>query len=95
MGAGKEFAKAPFAPITNIMEGQRLLEAWNGKDKGEVTNLIAQYMASGGGRSKMDAFYRTKAIESMQKSFKEGKILTGALKAPFAIVEKMSGNHKC
>ena len=90
IGAGKEFAKAPFAPITNILEGRKLLEAWNGKDKGEVTNLIASYMASGGGRAKMDSFYKTRAIESMRKSFKEGKVLTGVLKVPFAIVDKMS-----
>lgn len=89
-GAGKEFIKAPFSPITNIIEGQKLLEAWNGKDKGEITNTIADYMASAGGRAGMDSFYKTKALESMQKSFKEGKVLTGVLKIPFSIIDKMS-----
>lgn len=89
-GAIKEFGAAPFAPVTNIMQGRELLQAWYGKDKGELTNTIADMMASAGGRAKMDKFYATGAKESMQKALKEGKILTGAMKVPFYIVEQVA-----
>lgn len=90
VGALKEFAKTPFAPITNIMQGRELLQAWYGKDKGEMTNLIADLMASAGGRAKMDAFYATGIKESLSKSLKEGKLLTGSMKVPFYIVEQVA-----
>lgn len=89
-GAIKEFSKAPFAPITNIMQGRELLQAWYGKDMGELTNTIADLMASGGGRAKMDKFYATGARDSMQKSLKEGKLLTASLKVPFYIVDQVA-----
>lgn len=89
-GAIKEFGKAPFAPITNIIQGRQLLQAWYGNDKGELTNTIASLMASGGGRAKMDKFYATQAKDSMQKALKEGKILSASLKVPYYIVEQIS-----
>lgn len=89
-GAIKEFGKAPFSPITNIMQGRELLQAWYGKDMGPLTNTIAEVMASAGGRAKMDKFYATGAKESMQKALKEGKILTGAMKVPYYIVEQVA-----
>lgn len=89
-GGIKEFATAPFAPITNIMQGRELLQSWYGKDNGPLTNTIADLMASGGGRAKMDKFYATGAKESMMKALKEGKIATGALKIPYYIVEQMA-----
>lgn len=89
-GAIKEFGKAPFSPITNILQGRDLLQSWYGKDKGELTNTIADLMATAGGRAKMDSFYATGAKESMQKALKEGKIATGALKVPYYLVEQMA-----
>lgn len=38
----------------------------------------------------MDKFYATQAKDSMNKALKEGKILTGALKVPYYIVEQMA-----
>lgn len=89
-GAVKEFGTAPFAPVTNIIEGRKLLQSWYGKDNGELTNTIAELMASAGGRAKMDKFYATGAMESMQKALKEGKIVTAAFKVPFYIVEQVA-----
>lgn len=89
-GAIKEFGTAPFAPITNIIQGRDLLQAWYGKDKGPLTNTIAELMASAGGRAKMDKFYATGIADSMKKSIKEGKIATAALKVPFYIVEQVA-----
>lgn len=89
-GAIKEFSKAPFAPITNILSGDKLYKAWLGKDEGTLYNTVAEVMASAGGRAKMDKFYATGAKESMQKALKEGKILTGALKVPYYIVEQVA-----
>lgn len=87
-GAVKEFAKTPFAPVTNILEGRKLLQAWLGKDQGPTMNAIADAMASAGGRAKMDKFYATEASASMQKALKEGKILTASMKVPFYLVEQ-------
>lgn len=89
-GAIKEFGKAPFAPITNILQGRELLQSWYGKDKGPMTNMIADLMASAGGRAKMDKFYATGFKDSMMKSIKEGKIATAVLKVPFYIVEQVA-----
>ena len=89
-GGIKEFGKAPFAPITNILQGRQLLQSWYGKDNGELTNTIADLMASAGGRAKMDTFYATGMKESMMKSLKEGKIVTVGLKVPFYIVEQVA-----
>lgn len=89
-GAIKEFGRAPFAPITNIMQGRDLLQAWYGKDKGLLTNTVAELMATGGGRAKMDKFYATGMKESMSKAIKEGKLATAAFKVPFYIVEQVA-----
>lgn len=89
-GGIKELGKAPFAPITNIMQGRELLQAWYGKDMGSLTNTIAELMAAGGGRAKMDKFYATGAKDSMQKALKEGKIVTASMKVPFYIIEQMA-----
>ena len=86
----KEIGKAPFAPVTNFMQGRDLLQAWYGKDMGPLTNAIADAMATAGGRAKMDSFYSTKAHESLQKALKEGKSVTAAMKVPMWIVEQMS-----
>jgi hypothetical protein len=90
LGAGKEFIKAPLAPITNFIEGRKLLQSWYGKDNGEMTNIIADTMATAGGRAKMDKFYSTKGMESLKKSLEEGKILTATLKVPWMLVSEMS-----
>lgn len=89
-GGLKEFSKAPFAPITNILQGRQLLQSWYGKDNGELTNTIADLMASAGGRAKMDKFYATGMKDSMMKSIKEGKIATAVFKVPFYIVEQVA-----
>lgn len=89
-GALKEFAKAPTAPLTNILSGDKLNRAWMGKDEGTLYNTVADIMATAGGRAKMDKFYATGAKESMMKALKEGKIATGALKVPYYIVEQMA-----
>lgn len=90
VGGIKEFAKAPFAPVTNILQGRELLEAWNGKDKGFLTNLVADYMASAGGRAKMDKFYATGMKDSMTKALKEGKVVTASMKVPFYMIEQVA-----
>jgi hypothetical protein len=51
-------------------------------------NTIADAMATGGGRAKMDKFYATKIAESIKKNFQDGKYIRGILKTPFAVVEQ-------
>lgn len=90
LGAAKSMASAPLAPITNFLEGRRLLQSWFGKDNGEMLNIIADTMATAGGRAKMDKFYATKGIEALKKSLSEGKLLTATLRLPFILVSEAS-----
>ena len=89
-GAAAEFAKSPFAPVTNFMQGRELNRAWHGEDRGPLMNTIADAMATAGGRAKMDNFYATEGSKAITKALKEGKIVSAAFKVPWAIIEKMS-----
>jgi hypothetical protein len=85
---------APGLPIINpgaiqtFMEGRKMMEAWNGKDNGATTNLMAEFYARGGGRAKMDRFYAIEADKAIAKALKEGKLLTGALYTPFWLLQQ-------
>lgn len=89
IGAVKTALQTPFAPIENIIRGDKLLKAWKGT--GNTTDeIIAQAMASGGGRARMDQFYSTNAAQQMKKLFQSGKYIQGIFKAPFAAIEASS-----
>lgn len=80
----------PIGPIHTLLEGRKVMESWNGKDNGPLTNMIAEYYARGGARAKMDRFYAIEADKAISKALKEGKLLTGALHTPFWILQQLN-----
>jgi hypothetical protein len=86
----KAYLQAPFAPIQNIIRGNKLLKAWRGQGKSGIDEILATAMESGGGRSRMDQFYSTRAYNQMKKYFQGGKYLRGILRIPLMIAEASS-----
>lgn len=80
----------PIGPINTLLEGRKMMESWNGKDNGMLTNMLADLYARGGGRAKMDAMYAIEADKAINKALKEGKYLTGALHTPFWILQQLN-----
>lgn len=78
---------SPAAPISNLVRGDKLFKAWRGEGKSPIDEVMAQAMASAGGRAGMDQFYATKAADQMKKYFQAGKPIRGILNLPMSIVE--------
>lgn len=87
INAVSKILQTPFAPITNIIQGDSLLKAWRGEGKNPIDNILATAMASGGGRARMDQFYATKAYEQMKHHFEAGNVVRGLMHIPMAIAD--------
>lgn len=87
LGAIKEMASFPLAPITNVLKGNKLYGAWFGKDSSPEMKMITDAMATAGGRARMDKFYATKFTDRLKDSFRQGHYLKGALQIPFGVIE--------
>ncbi len=94
-GVGRRFkesikaaALTPLAPFENIMRGDKVLKEWfsPGSQGGDLAKIV-DAMKAGGGRAKMDDFYRTKLTERMVDAFKRGNITGGMMRLPGAILE--------
>lgn len=79
--------QSPFAPVENIIRGNRLFKAWRGEDRSPFDEIMATTMESAGGRSRMDQFYATKAYDQMKKLFQAGKPIKGIFHLPLTIAE--------
>ncbi len=92
--AVKEGAKIPFAPVTNAIQGDRVLKEWmKPGSQGEEIGKIADAVRQAGGRAKMDQFYQTTITKQMQEMFSQktlGGTLGGIWRIPFAAMEKLS-----
>jgi hypothetical protein len=83
--------QVPIVPITNIINGDKLLRAWLGKNATPEMKIIANVMAQAGGRAKMDSFYATTITKKMMQGFKSKSIIGiggGILRMPFAAIEQ-------
>jgi N12 class adenine-specific DNA methylase len=87
----KSAAGVPLAPVTNWLQGRRMLQEWNrsGSQSPEIEKLVAG-LVMGGGRAHMDEIYATNMRENMMKAFRSGNVLGGLLRAPFATLEATS-----
>lgn len=91
-GAGlKSILEAPTAPFTNIRLGNRGYREWimpgsSGTDIGRIMNALVK----GGARAKQDSIYQTQITKNMMHAFRQGNILGGLVRAPFAAVEQVS-----
>lgn len=90
MSAVKNTLQVPFAPVENILRGDKLLKAWRGQGQSSIDNVLAETMASAGGRARMDQFYATSAYDQLKHDFEAGRPLQGILRIPFAAVELSS-----
>lgn len=79
--------ETPFAPIQNIIRGDQLLNAWRGKGRSQMDEVLADAMATAGGRASMDQFYATKAYDQMKHNFQSGNFVRGLLHIPMALAE--------
>ena len=74
--------------------GSRMLALWQGKIAPKsitATDRTAlQFMGEGGFIPEMAAQYRTKAVEEFASAWRQGKLVTAGMKAPFAIIEGLS-----
>lgn len=92
--AAKETAKVPFAPISNILRGNKVLKEWMAPGtQGEEFGKVVDAMRQAGGRAKMDAFYQTTITKRMMEMFSEGGVrgtIGGLWRAPLAALEQTS-----
>jgi hypothetical protein len=85
----KTIASTPVSPITNLIQGNRMMKEWMspGSQGAEIASFV-QAMSEGGGRARMDEFYRTTVAQNMKDAFSAGNIPGGVLRLPFAAMEK-------
>lgn len=92
--AAGEAAKSPAAPITNALQGNRVLNEWlKPGNQGADIAQIAEAIKKAGGRAKMDQFYQTNITKRMMEMFHQGTVggaLGGAWRVPFAAMEQLS-----
>ena len=86
---GKSLLRTPIAPVENLIRGSKLLKEWQapGTQSTEVQQLADAAM-NAGGRAKMHSFYDARVTQNMVNAFKEGNVIGGVLRAPFAAVEQ-------
>lgn len=87
----KTIASTPVSPITNLIQGSKMMKEWMtpGSQGAEIASFV-QAMSEGGGRARMDEFYRTTIAQNMKDAFAQGNIPGGVLRLPFAAMEKTS-----
>jgi hypothetical protein len=89
--AAKTFASVPVSPVTNILQGRRMMqEALHPGTTDTETAALVKALEQGGGRIGQDRFWQTDFIRRMNKAFHEGTAtgyLKGALLAPASAVE--------
>ena len=85
------FARAPFAPIENILAGDKLYkEGIRPGSQGAEAAVMVETVMKAGGRIKQDSFYRTKFGERVQELYRQGNYIGAALRSPFAAMEYSS-----
>ena len=88
--AGKA-AQVPIAPVSNMLEGNRVLKEWmQPGSQGAEIGKVADAIRMAGGRAKMDQLYQTSITKNMMTAWKEGKALGAIWRAPFAAMEQIS-----
>ena len=92
--AAKAVAQVPTAPLTNMLQGNKVLKEWTkpGSQGADIAKIIdAVRMA--GGRAKMDGFYQTNITKRMMELFRErtpGSTMGALWRAPLAAIEQTS-----
>lgn len=87
--AARSFARAPLAPILNVIKGGQMLKEWYNPTGGPLATIV-DGLEKAGGRAKMDTLYRTDFTKTMTDAFAKGNTIGGVLRAPFAAIEQVS-----
>ncbi len=85
-------AAAPGLPAARMLtEGSKMLREWYkpGSEGGAIAEMVRHYV-EGGGRARMDEFYRTHAAQQMMRALRRGNWAGAAVRAPFAAIETMA-----
>jgi hypothetical protein len=88
VAAGKAIAGTPVAPVMNAVLGDKVLKEWMkpGSQGAEIAGIVDALKAAGG-RAQMDNFYQTTVTRKMLEAFRQGNVVAGVLRAPFAGIE--------
>ena len=79
---------SPFAPLTTVFKGNKVLKEWyKPGSQGAEIGAVVDNLRLAGGRVRMDKFYQTRVTEKMIDSFRQGKLMGGVLRLPFAAIE--------
>lgn len=87
----KSAAQVPTAPFTNYLQGSKVLREYlkPGSQGGEMAAIV-NGLVEGGGRVRMDTFYKNNAIEGFRKAIHEKHFITAGVKALPAALELAS-----
>ncbi len=86
----KHFAITPAAPVTNFIQGDKLMKAWYGNPATPELQLIAEYMELAGGRAQMDDFYAQKFGDKLHDHIKNRRYIRAAWQFPLKLIELTS-----
>jgi hypothetical protein len=79
----KSVAQSPLAPFTNFFRGDKILKEWYAPgSQGAPIAAMADAVRRAGGRVRMDAVYRTDALQKMMEAFRKGNMVGGLLRLP-------------
>lgn len=88
--AGK-LAQVPVAPVSNMIEGNRVLKEWmKPGTQGAEIGKVADAIRMAGGRVKMDQLYQTTITKNMMTAWREGSKFGAIWRAPFAAMEQVT-----
>lgn len=77
-----------YAPIENFVRGNRVLREYikPGSVGGDMAQIVDALQA-GGGRVRMDQFYKNSSVEGFWRALERGNYPGAVLRAPFALLE--------
>jgi hypothetical protein len=90
--AAREAAGTIAAPVTNAVQGDKLVKEWmkpGSTGDPEIARLV-DAMKAAGGRVRLDPFYRTDHYHKMMEAFRKGNVVAAGLHAVPAGFEKLA-----
>jgi hypothetical protein len=85
----KDIGTFPAAPVTNAMLGHKAQKAWyTPGSQGPAMDALVEAFKMGGGRARMDSFYRTNITANALKALRSGNPLGAIWRAPGVLIEQ-------
>lgn len=87
--AVRSLAAAPTSPVTNILRGSKLLREWDRPGSmGPEVGALVEAMERGGGRARMEKFYKTGFTDAFLEALHKGNLPGAAWRLPWTIIEQ-------